>query len=146
MERLSRRDFIAASAGTLASIPALAQDNPDLVVHEWGVVSVAYGSTVWGNARSAGAKAMKGAEVAPDLPPFVSKWEDHVKEQIQDWRMQPVDKPVVYFYANRSMDVSFKVSIPAGRPKAWWPPTADWGPGFQGRYRKGIQQIGRAHV
>jgi hypothetical protein len=138
---ISRRDFIAIGAAALASRSAFAQDEGGLVVHEWGVVSIAYGSSVWGNARSAGAKAAKGGEVAPDLPKFVATWEDHVKEQINDWRCQPVDKPVVYFYSPKAMDVSVEVAVPTGRPKAWWPEVTAFQPGFEGRPMRGLEKL-----
>ena len=138
---ISRRDFIAIGAAALASRSAFGQEAGDLVVHEWGVVSLAYGSSVWGNARSAGSKAMKGKEVASDLPKFVATWEDHIKEQINDWRCQPVDKPVVYFYSSKAMDVSVEVAIPTGRPKAWWPEATTFQPGFVGRPMRGLEKL-----
>jgi hypothetical protein len=138
---MNRRRFLALGAGGLAALGASPQEPSGFVVHEWGVVSLAYGSSVWGNARTAGAKAAQGAEVPSDLPPFVSKWEDHVREQIQDWQMQPVDKPVVYFYADRATEISVRVGVPAGRPKAWWPPASDFGPTFHGRPMRGFSRV-----
>jgi mRNA-degrading endonuclease toxin of MazEF toxin-antitoxin module len=133
MTKLTRRDFLAASAA-LAAAPSLlrAQDDAGLVVHEWGVVSVAYRSSVWAHARSAGSRALKGQEVKSDLPAFVATWEKAVGEQMDDWRMQPVDKPVVWFYSKKAMDVKFEVSVPKGRPKAWWPWASAFAPDFKG--------------
>ncbi len=141
MTKLTRREFIAASAA-LAAVPAIArsQDDAGLIVHEWGVVSVAYKSSVWGHARSAGSRAMKGQEVKSDLPAFVATWEKAVGEQMEDWRCQPVDKPVVWFYSKKAMDVKFEVAVPKGRPKAWWPWASAFAPEFKGRPLRGLER------
>ena len=137
--QLSRRDFIATGAA-LAALPAFSQDDDGLVVHEWGVVSIAYGSSVWGNARSAGSKAIQGGEQPSDLPAFVETWEQSVNAQIEDWRCQPVDKPVVYFYSKKAMEVRVEVRVPVGRPKAWWPYASAFQPGFDGTPMRGCEE------
>ncbi len=124
---MNRREFIGLSAG-LAALPALGQDDAGLVVHEWGVLSVAYASP-WGNVRAGSAKEAAEREAAK-LPPFVATWEAAVGATIEKWKNEPVMvfKPVIYFYPPKRMTVAVCVAVPAGRPKAWWPNTADYGP------------------
>src|SRR5262245_29371031 len=120
---LNRREFLAAAA----ALPALAQDDKGLVVHEWGVVTAPYGSDL-GVARSEGARFADGKELAEELPDFVTTYREAFDQSIEEWKNRPVRKPIVYFYAKERTNVRVKVSVPRGRPHAWWPPTADYGP------------------
>jgi hypothetical protein len=145
MTKLTRRDFLAAGASALAAANLATQarggqDDSGLIVHEWGVVSGAYKANVWGNVRSAGARAMKGLEVKSDLPEFVATWDKSIGDQIEDWRSQPIEKPVVWFYSKKAMDVKFEVAVPKGRPKAWWPWASAFAPEFNGPHRKGTDR------
>ncbi len=132
---ISRRDFLAAGAGALAAsrLPLHAQDDDGLIVHEWGVVTIALDSTAWGNVRTAGAKGKGAAEMTAGVPAFVQSWEAIVGAEIINWKDAPqaVDKPIVYFYAKKKAKVSFKVSVPAGRPKLWWPHVTTFAPQFE---------------
>jgi len=121
---------------SLLALPALAQDDPGLVVHEWGVVTIAYGSE-FGVARSEGARFEGGREIGEQLPPFVTTYRQAFDQSIESWRNRPVRKPVVYFHAKKATRVTMKVSMPHGRPEAWWPaaqyapqPDLKWGKGF----------------
>ncbi len=126
MHDLTRREFIAASAA-VAAIPMLAGD--DLIVHEWGVATIPYG-TSYANLRTAGAKSLGGVEQIPGLPEFVATWEATVKDAIEDWKNNPVpvSKPIVYFYSKQKREVSLTVKIPTGRPSAWFPPADRYAP------------------
>jgi hypothetical protein len=126
---LTRRDFLAAGAAAL-SLPALAQDPAGLVMHEWGIVTVAYRSK-WTSVRTAGSRRVAGAELAAaGLPSYVASWEQSVKAQIKEWEETPViiTKPIVYFYAPKATAIWMRVSVPTGRPHVWWPPADDFGP------------------
>lgn len=144
--RMNRREFLAASAA-LAAAPALsegatgsrverAQDDT-FVVHEWGVVTIAQ-SRPLGMARSEGASFVDGLEKAEALPEFVTTYEKAFGKALTDWHNMPVRKPVLYFHANRVMDVRVRVQIPKGRPYAWWP-AADYAPRPNLPPKKGIR-------
>lgn len=126
MEPISRRDFIALGAGGLAALGAGPRDD-GFTVHEWGVVTVPY-ATPQGGLRTAGVRKGKGGEEIADLPEFVTTWTKAVGEQILQMERMPVRKPVLNFYAGKEQTVRVRVSVPTGRPDAWWPPAADFGP------------------
>lgn len=136
---LSRRDFMAAGAA-LGALPVVGQDDAGLVVHEWGVVTVPYGSGL-GFARSEGARFEQGKEIAEELPPFVVTYPKAFAGTVEAWQNMPVRKPIVYFHAKRRTAVSVRVSMPQGRPHAWWPVARDYGPkpALPGR---GISRLG----
>jgi hypothetical protein len=123
---LDRREFLAIGAG-LASLPLLPQED-GLVVHEWGVVTMACGSARIAGVRSEGATFVGGVEQAEQLPAFVATWKGSVDKAIEDWRNMPVRKPVVHFHAKRRMTVDVAVQVPKGRPHAWWPKTDEYAP------------------
>ncbi len=131
MRNYNRREFLGTSAAGLAAIGVAGpppQEAPGVVVHEWGVITVANGSRIV-NLRSAGAKRVAaGGELPAGLPAFAETWEAAFRGVVDEWRRQPVDKPIVYFYSKERRELSFKVSVPTGRPRAWWPPTKDFGP------------------
>jgi len=126
MDGLNRRDFLALGAGGLAALGAR-RDDGGLVVHEWGVVTIPYGAKESG-VRSAGVRLGKRGEEIADLPKFVATWAGAVGKQIAELEAMPVRKPVVYFYSKAEARVRLKVSIPGGRPDAWWPPADDFAP------------------
>lgn len=122
---INRRDFVALSAGGLAAIGTARAS--ELIIHEWGVVTVPYGVSQ-AAVRTAGVrKGPAGAEVE-DLPGFVVTWKAAAGRHIEELKMMPVRKPVVYFYAKEELAISFRVRVPTGRPEAWWPPADDFGP------------------
>jgi hypothetical protein len=89
-----------------------------LVVHEWGTFTSIAGkdgvSLEW--------RPLNGAS---DLPKFV-----HSMKEGQGFRHGPkadlrtqvrMETPVIYFYANREMDISTKVDFPKGKITEWYP-------------------------
>jgi len=124
--RLSRRRFLSAGAA-LGAVPALGLDEGGLVVHEWGVVTVPDGSAL-GMARSEGARFEDGKEIAEALPPFVETYPKAFAAVLEAWGNMEVRKPIVYFYSREKTSVSVRVSMPEGRPHAWWPAARDFGP------------------
>jgi hypothetical protein len=131
---LTRREFLALSAA-LAALPDLPRRG-SFVVHEWGVITIPYG-TPYATIRSAG---IQGVDQAPDLPAHAVTWRKVVGDAIERWKNEPVEfsKPIVYFYPPKAMAVNVRLSVPAGRPSAWWPATTDYGPKpiFPGRSGK----------
>jgi hypothetical protein len=130
---MNRREFLAAGAA-LAAMRFPARD--PFVVHEWGVVTVADGAT-WSRLRSA-------AGEGENLPGFVTTWETAVGQTIENWMNMPVRKPVVHFYSREKRDVELTVRVPTGRPEAWWPPAAEFGPKPDLPPRRGLSSIGEA--
>jgi hypothetical protein len=124
---LNRRKFIALGTGALAALGAHQPDD-GFSVHEWGVVTVPYGHPRAG-VRTAGVRKGKGGEEVSDLPEWAVTWAASVKLQIEQMERMPVRKPVLNFYSQEERLVRVRVSVPTGRPDAWWPPTVDWGPG-----------------
>ncbi len=133
---MNRREFMAVGAGALAALPIAAQDDGGLIVHEWGVVTIAYGTTR-GFARSEGSRFVEGVEKPEELPEFVVTLQKALDGAIEDWKNMPVRKPIVYFHAKRRMNVDVRVAIPKGRPHAWWPPVTDLAPKANLRPRGG---------
>jgi hypothetical protein len=129
MPSINRRTFLVLGAGGLAALGAgpSPQDDAGLIVHEWGVVTIPYG-TKGVLVRSDGVRHGPKGEEITDLPPFVVTWKAAVGSQIEELRMRPVRKPVVYFYSKKAATLSIKVSVPGGRPDAWWPPADDFEP------------------
>lgn len=131
MSHLSRREFLAAGAGALAlgATGAFAQDDSDdgLVVHEWGVLTIPNGSRSV-TVRRAGAELKEAEEIPAGLPAYALTWEKAFGKYVEEWRMRPVDKPFVYFYSKKRARVRMRISMPTGRPRAWWPPADDFGP------------------
>jgi hypothetical protein len=139
---MNRREFMATGAGGLAAL-AFRQEEAAFVVHEWGVATIMNGSTAIGAARSEGATFAGGVEKPEELPKFVETFKGFFDMTIENWKNMPVRKPIVYFYAKKRMQVDVRVSIPRGRPHAWWPLTGDVAPrpAFPGR-GKGLGQLG----
>lgn len=115
---INRREFIAGSAAALATARL---KNP-FVAHEWGVVTIPAGAT-WSNVRTISGES-------PTLPGFVATWTGACGSLIEEWKNAPVmiDKPVIHFYTDARRVVNVRVSVPTGRPKAWYPPATDFGP------------------
>jgi len=124
---MNRREFMAVGAGGLAGL-AFRQDDADFVVHEWGVATIVHGASGIGAARSEGATFAGGVEKPEELPKFVHTFRGMFDQTIENWRNMPVRKPIVYFYAKKKMTVNVLVSIPRGRPHAWWPQAAEIAP------------------
>jgi hypothetical protein len=122
---LNRREFIAAGATALA-LPAFAQEE-GFEVHEWGVVTIAYG-TSRGFVRSEGSRFVDGVEKPEELPAFVETLQKRFDTAIEHWHSMPVRKPIVYFHARKRMTIAVKVAMPKGRPHAWWPRADDVAP------------------
>ena len=124
VEPLNRRQFIGMGAAGLAALglSARPQEADPFVVHEWGVLTVPHGAT-W-----AGLRSWSGEDAR--MPDFVLHWTASVGKLIEEWKNTPViiDKPVLHFYSKSRRTVSVRVDVPTGRPKAWWPPAAEFGP------------------
>lgn len=128
MTEISRRDFIATTAAlTAMGAAGLAQDAAVYDVHEWGVVTVPYRHPD-ASLRSFGSRAEKGIEIEEKLPDFVVTYPEQFAATVESWKNRPVRKPVLYFHAEERVDLSLRVKIPTGRPVAWFPPAADYGP------------------
>jgi hypothetical protein len=125
---MNRREFIAAGTGGLAALSLRPQDDPGLVVHEWGIVTAIAG-TAHSSLRTAGCTREGGKEVDPTLPPFVLTWDRFIGNAIDlNGDFVQVRKPIVYFYSKKRTTASVKVSVPTGAPAAWWPPGATYSP------------------
>ncbi len=101
--------------------PADAPAKPDLIVHEWGVISV-YNDVELANADMR-------AEWA-GLPKFVNGQIDGRK--VPEY-MGPVLAPVIYFHTAQPITLSVKVDFPGGKPAVWWPSTVTPARGGQQR-------------
>lgn len=84
-----------------------------LVVHEWGVASLAAGAD----------RQLLGASgpADDDLPPFITQ----LKTLGQAGGMT-VRQPIVYFYADKPTDFSAHVRFPGGYPICFDPPAQNW--------------------
>jgi len=87
----------------------------DLVVHEWGVISV-YNDVELANADM--------RAVWAGLPKFVYGNVDRrsIPEQIVI-----ITAPVIYFHTPNELLVNVKVEFPGGRPAVWWPANSNDG-------------------
>jgi hypothetical protein len=101
--------------------PNVASPQKDrLVVHEWGTfTSIAgkYGvSLEW--------RPLNGSS---DLPKFVHSLQSpdvglrHINDKGRITAAVRMETPVIYFYANREMDISTKVDFPKGKITEWYP-------------------------
>ena len=133
---MNRREFLATGTAALAAMRFHTRD--PFVVHEWGVVTIADGAT-WARLRSA-------AGEGENLPGFVTTWSAAVGQTVENWKNMPVRKPVVHFYSKEKRTVELRVRIPTGRPEAWWPPAADYGPKPDLPPRRGLRVLGEAEA
>ncbi len=91
-----------------------------LVVHEWGTFTSIAGkdgvSLEW--------RPLNGAS---DLPKFVHSMKGasdglrHANSKVELTAAVRMETPVIYFYANREMDISTKVDFPKGKITEWYP-------------------------
>jgi hypothetical protein len=81
----------------------------DLVVHEWGVISV-YNDVELANADM--------RAVWAGLPKFVYGNVDRRSIPVQQ---AIVFAPVIYFHTPKDTNVHVKLEFPGGRPAVWWP-------------------------
>jgi hypothetical protein len=85
-----------------------------LVVHEWGVFRV-HEDVELANADM--------RAIWEDLPPFVYG-QVSGRDLPKHWQnIEPVDKPVLFFYANDPVTVNLRIDFPTGTPAVWWPGT-----------------------
>lgn len=97
-----------------------AEENPKLVVHEWGTFLSVQGS----NGVTLG--GMVTSEES--LPPFVEA------RTYPTWMrtlfISKMETPVTYFYTDKPMTVSVKVDMPRGILTHWYPMVRTFGPDF----------------
>src|ERR1044072_10044384 len=91
-----------------------------LVVHEWGTfISIAGKDGV-----SLEWRPLNGAS---DLPKFVHSMKGpndglrHANSKVDLTAAVRMETPVIYFYANREMDIATKVDFPKGKITEWYP-------------------------
>jgi hypothetical protein len=87
----------------------------DLVVHEWGVVSV-HNDVELANADM--------RAVWAGLPKFVY---GNVDRRSLPARIVIIDAPVIYFHTPRELSLQVKVEFTGGRPAVWWPANSNNG-------------------
>jgi hypothetical protein len=91
-----------------------------LIVHEWGTFTSIAGK----NGVALEWRPLNGAS---DLPRFVHSMQGrdaglrHVLDKTGLTAIVRMETPVIYFYANREMDVSTKVEFPKGKITEWYP-------------------------
>jgi len=86
-----------------------------LIAHEWGSLNVAVGAE--------GALLDGLAVNQAELPDFVFRWST-VPVRV----MMPVQKPILYFYSKKNVQVSVTVQMPKGLFSEWWPQVQQFGP------------------
>src|SRR3954469_493288 len=114
--------FIGVFAVVLESrrSPSLAVPQDRLVVHEWGTLTSIAGkdgvSLEW--------RPLNGPS---DLPKFVHSTPGlkdglrHANSKLELTASVRMETPVIYFYANREMNVSTRVDFPKGKITEWYP-------------------------
>jgi len=112
------------------SSAAAAKDR--LIVHEWGTFTSIAG-------KDGVALEWRPLNGATDLPKFVHTMQGpdaglrHAKSKGEMTATIRMETPVIYFYANREMNVSAKVDFPKGKITEWYPQARsvatgiDWG-------------------
>ena len=102
------------------SSPAAAPPKDRLVAHEWGTFTSIAG-------KDGVALEWRPLNGATDLPKFVHTMQgaDSGLRHGSGKDITPaairMETPVIYFYANREMDISTKVDFPKGRITEWYP-------------------------
>lgn len=112
----------AAAVGiVLAADPPTARQK-DLVVHEWGVLSV-HNDVELANADM--------RAVWEGLPRFIY---GRVDQRRIPQEMVVIYAPVIYFHTRQDVSIHVKVEFPGGRPAVWWPGNSniDYHPGQLG--------------
>jgi hypothetical protein len=87
----------------------------DLVVHEWGVISV-YNDVELANADMRAAWA--------GLPKFVY---GNIDQRSLPPRVIVIEAPLIYFHTPGELAIKVKVEFPGGRPAVWWPANSNDG-------------------
>jgi hypothetical protein len=98
-----------------------------LIVHEWGTFTAVYGA-------DGTMLEWRPLETESDLPSFVydpsrfrpSLEDPERKSSIRTF--QRMETPVIYFYADREMEVDVSVAFPKGRITEWYPRVRDYRP------------------
>jgi hypothetical protein len=91
-----------------------------LIVHEWGTFTSIAG-------KDGVALEWRPLNGATDLPKFVHTIEKaelglrHAQSKAELTAAVRMETPVIYFYANREMNVSTKVDFPKGKITEWYP-------------------------
>lgn len=103
-----------------------------LIVHEWGTFTSIAG-------KDGVALEWRPLNGATDLPKFVHSTQGrdqglrHATDKTKLTAVVRMETPVIYFYANREMDISTKVEFPKGKITEWYPQArfvgtgVDWG-------------------
>jgi hypothetical protein len=110
-----------------SAAPKASQDS--LIVHEWGTFTSIAG-------KDGVALEWRPLNGSTDLPKFVHTMQSAVSglrhpQSKADWAATVrMETPVIYFYANREMDVSANVQFPKGKITEWYPQARDVGTGI----------------
>src|SRR5438105_4652012 len=101
--------------------PSSAETSPDrLIVHEWGTFTSIAG-------KDGVALDWRPLNGATDLPKFVHTMQSadaglrHANSKAELTAAVRMETPVIYFYANREMNISTKVDFPKGKITEWYP-------------------------
>jgi hypothetical protein len=130
------KTIVSAAVLTFLTGPALAEDaSTGYVAHEWGTFTSVQG----GDGELLRWRPLRNSE----LPGFVYNWSragmnrgmavagKAVVGQIGGLvTLQRMETPVIYFYAEKTMNVSVDVSFPKGFITEWYPQASKIGPTF----------------
>ena len=100
-----------------------------LIVHEWGTFTSIAG-------KDGVALEWRPLNGSTDLPKFVHTMQSatsglrHPQSKADMAATIRMETPVIYFYANREMDVSANVQFPKGKITEWYPQARDVGTGI----------------
>src|SRR5882724_628091 len=100
-----------------------------LIVHEWGTFTSIAG-------KDGVALEWRPLNGSTDLPKFVHTMQSatsglrHPQSKAEMAATIRMETPVIYFYANREMDVSANVQFPKGKITEWYPQARDVGTGI----------------
>src|SRR5438105_7022282 len=123
---------VTASASVVIKMrrSAAAKASKDsLIVHEWGTFTSIAG-------KDGVALEWRPLNGATDLPKFVHTMQSapsglrHPKSKADLAGTIRMETPVIYFYANREMDVTASVQFPKGKITEWYPQARDVGTGI----------------
>ena len=115
---LAASSAVAIKLRRSAAAKALQKDS--LIVHEWGTFTSIAG-------KDGVALEWRPLNGPPDLPKFVHTIEKsdlglrHAKGKAELTAAVRMETPVIYFYANREMNVSTSVGFPKGKITEWYP-------------------------
>src|SRR5437660_4766044 len=108
---------------------AKAPQKGELIVHEWGTFTSIAG-------KDGVALEWRPLNGATDLPKFVHTVDKtalglrHAQSKGDMTAVVRMETPVVYFYANREMNISARVDFPKGKITEWYPQARTIGPGI----------------